>query len=218
MTYFHRKPAAMSTSAAITVYCIGRNYADHAKELNNPVPKGEPIVFLKSPSALRPCASGQVAFPDETFHHEAEIVARIGRPVGLGQPGSWADVDALALGLDLTRREVQTRLKEKGLPWTASKSFAGSAVIAEFLPLDSFPRRDAIEFTLRVNGELRQSGNSRDMLFPMEELLTHLARFCPLLPGDLIYTGTPAGVGPLRKGDRFELAFTGNGAPFTGIL
>jgi 2-keto-4-pentenoate hydratase/2-oxohepta-3-ene-1,7-dioic acid hydratase in catechol pathway len=203
---------------ATTVYCIGRNYADHAKELNNPVPKGEPIVFLKSPSSLRPCASGPLAFADETFHHEAEIVARIGRPVALGARGSWDDVDALALGLDLTRREVQSRLKEKGLPWTASKSFAGSAVLGAFLPLSSFADRDAIAFTLHVNGELRQTGNSRDMLFPVEELITHLARFCPLQPGDLIYTGTPAGVGPLRKGDRFELAFTGVGSAFAGTL
>jgi 2-keto-4-pentenoate hydratase/2-oxohepta-3-ene-1,7-dioic acid hydratase in catechol pathway len=204
--------------SAITVYCIGRNYAEHAKELNNPVPKGEPVIFLKSPSALRPCTAGPVAFADETFHHEAEIVARIGRIVPLGATGSWADVDALSLGLDLTRREVQSRLKEKGLPWTVSKSFAGAAVLGELLPLATFPRRDAIDFTLHVNGELRQTGRSSDMIFPIEELITHLARHCPLAPGDLIYTGTPAGVGPIRAGDRFELAFTGLGKSFSGVL
>jgi 2-keto-4-pentenoate hydratase/2-oxohepta-3-ene-1,7-dioic acid hydratase in catechol pathway len=201
----------------VTIYCIGRNYAEHAAELNNPVP-GEPVVFLKSDAALRACNSPALAFPAESFHHEAELVLRVARDAALGSAGSWDLIDEVALGLDLTRREVQSGLKAKGLPWTTAKSFAGSAVVTDFIPLKSLPDRDAVHFTLKVNGEERQRGDTREMLFKVPVILSFLLSLNELRKGDLIYTGTPKGVGPLKKGDAFELAFTEIGKRFSGTL
>jgi 2-keto-4-pentenoate hydratase/2-oxohepta-3-ene-1,7-dioic acid hydratase in catechol pathway len=201
----------------MSIYCIGRNYAEHAAELGNPVP-AEPVVFLKSTAALRPLAGGITAFPGETFHHEAELVVRLGRSVPFGAEAGWEAVDALALGIDLTRREVQARLKEKGLPWTTAKSFAGSALVGDFVPLARFEDPEHIEFGLSVNGEPRQHGDTRAMLFRVPALLAYLASLHPLAPGDLIYTGTPKGVGPLQHGDSFQLEFTQLGMVFTGRL
>ncbi len=199
------------------IYCIGRNYAEHAAELNNPVP-GEPVVFLKATSSLRDLDGKDLAFAGETFHHEAEVVLLIGKPVALNESPGWSAVRALGLGLDLTRREVQSGLKAKGLPWTTSKSFAGSALISEFLPLERFPDKERLRFTLKVNGEERQAGITSDMLFKIPVILAHLARHQRLMPGDLIYTGTPKGVGPLKQGDAFELAFVDPSVKFTGRL
>jgi 2-keto-4-pentenoate hydratase/2-oxohepta-3-ene-1,7-dioic acid hydratase in catechol pathway len=199
------------------IYCIGRNYAEHAAELNNPVP-GEPVVFLKSSAALRPLADGPLAFEDETFHHEAELVLLIGLPVELGAKPGWPCVRALGLGIDLTRREVQSGLKTKGLPWTTAKSFAGSALVTDFLPLGDFPNPDEIRFTLKVNGEEKQRGITTDMLFKVPVILEHLARHNALLPGDLVFTGTPKGVGPLKRGDALELAFVEPEVRFRGKL
>lgn len=200
-----------------TIYCIGRNYAEHAAELNNPVP-GEPVVFLKSEASLRQLNERTLAFAGETFHHEAELVLKIARPAALGSAGAWDLVADVALGLDLTRRDVQAQLKAKGLPWTISKSFAGAAIVGDFVPLTSFSDREAIDFSLTVNGEERQRGNTRDMLFKVPVILSYLLQFQDLRLGDLVFTGTPKGVGPLRRGDRFELAFTGIERRFLGLL
>lgn len=200
-----------------TIYCIGRNYAEHAAELGNAVPTS-PIVFLKSWGALRRVDQELLAYPTETFHHEAELVLRVGRAVALGATPGWEVVDEVALGLDLTRRGVQSELKAKGLPWTAAKSFAGAAVISGFVPRSAFRDPDAIEFTLTVGGEARQRGNTRDMIFKVPALLAHLAASTPLLPGDLIYTGTPPGVAGIRKGDAFVLAFPALPLAFEGTL
>lgn len=200
------------------IYCVGRNYAEHAKELGNEVP-AEPVIFLKSPAALRPVAHGTTAFPAETFHHEAEIVVRVGKSVVLGASAGWGEVESLALGLDLTRREVQTKLKEKGLPWTLAKSFAGAAVVSDFIAISQFPEPDAITFEMDVNGETRQRGDSSIMLNSVPRILTFLASYQPLFVGDLIFTGTPKGVGPIRVGDEFALRFTGQVArEFRGRL
>lgn len=199
------------------IYCIGRNYAEHAAELNNPVP-GEPVVFLKATGALRPLGGQGLAFAGETFHHEAELVLLIGKPVALGEEPGWAAVRALGLGLDLTRREVQSGLKAKGLPWTTSKSFAGSALVSEFVPLEKFGDKERIRFTLKVNDEVRQDGVTSDMLFKVPVILAHLARHQPLFPGDLVYTGTPKGVGPIKRDDRIELAFADPAVVFRGKL
>lgn len=200
-----------------TIYCIGRNYAEHAAELNNPVP-GEPVVFLKSQAALRGVSDSKLAFAGETFHHEAELVLKIGRHAALGSAGGWELVSEVALGLDLTRREVQTQLKAKGLPWTTAKSFAGSAVVTPFLPVAALKDRDAVEFSLSVNGELRQRGVTSDMLFKVPVILSFLLGLHALEPGDLIYTGTPKGVGPIKRGDAFVLSFAGLGVEHAGIL
>lgn len=188
------------------IYCVGRNYADHAKELQNEVPR-EPLIFLKAPAALRPFAEGPIAYPGESFHHEVELVLLIGRYVALGakseaKPGAIA---AIGIGLDLTRREVQEQLKKKGHPWTLAKSFAGSALLHPLRALDPELPLENIDFRLDVNGEGRQTGKSSDMLFGFTSILQYLVELHPLYPGDLIYTGTPAGVGPLRKGDTMRI-------------
>jgi len=210
-----------------TVYCIGRNYAEHAAELQNPIPDS-PVVFLKSAAALRhlspqPSAgehfvSAPMAFATEIFHHEAELVLLLGQAVELGEQGRWSDIVGLTLGIDLTRREVQTQLKAKGLPWTTAKSFAGSGILADFQPIAAVANLESIKFTLTVNGELRQTGDSRNMLFPVPTLLTYLASLHALQPGDLVYTGTPKGVGPIRLGDKLVLQLSDANQEFCGEL
>ena len=184
-----------------TVYGIGRNYAAHAAELGNAVPE-DPVVFLKARAAVRGLSPAPMAF-DEAFHHEVEVVLVLGRPVPLGAAAGWDAVRGVALGLDLTRREVQNRCKEKGLPWTPAKSFAGSAVVGPVVPLERLGDPERLRFSLAVNGEVRQRGDLSLMVFPIPRILGHLASLAPLEPGDLVFTGTPAGVGPIRRGDPF---------------
>ena len=182
------------------IYAIGRNYAAHAAELNNELPK-EPLVFLMSPSSLREWEEGATAFQGETFHHEIELVLLVGEHSPCGSVPRLSSLTGITLGLDLTRREVQTQLKAKGHPWTTAKNFQGSAFVGTFHSLDSSIWETGITFSLDVNGETKQSGDSRLMLFPPKTILTHLLGYQDLYPGDLIFTGTPAGVGPVRHGD-----------------
>lgn len=200
------------------IYCIGRNYEEHAKELKNPVPVGEPVVFLKTSSSLRHLAGGALAFPEDTFHHEAELVLRIGQQIPMGHQVGWDVVDAVSLGLDMTRREVQTGLKSKGLPWTTAKSFAGSAVVAPFIRMSDIGPQTDFEFSLHIDNTLKQAGDTRQMIFNVPSILTWLASFNVLLPGDLIFTGTPAGVGPMRKGDAFTLTLKSPQRIWHGVL
>lgn len=199
-----------------TIYCIGRNVFAHALELGNE-PPSEPLVFLKSAASLRGL-HGPVGFPDETFHHEVEVVLVLDEPVDHGADPGWSCVGGLALGLDLTRRGVQKQLKSKGLPWTIAKSFLGSAVVGPVVPLDRFPQPDAVRFTLHVDDQLRQQGDLSELSFDVPDLLRRLAALHPLQRGDLVFTGTPAGVGPIRKGDRFTLAFESPALRFEGVL
>lgn len=201
----------------MTIYCIGRNYAAHAKELGNEV-QGEPVVFLKAENTKRGLESSPLAFATETFHHEVELVLRIGRQVSLGQKASWNDVDSMTLGLDLTRRGAQDELKKKGLPWTLAKSFKGSAIVGPWVERKKFPDLNHIQFSLSVNGVVRQKGDTSLMLFPVPHLLTFLASFNELQIGDLVFTGTPEGVGPIKVGDAFDLTFENLGVAFSGIL
>jgi 2-keto-4-pentenoate hydratase/2-oxohepta-3-ene-1,7-dioic acid hydratase in catechol pathway len=208
------------TVAVGTIYGIGRNYAAHAAELSNPAP-AEPVVFLKARTSVRGLtATAPIAFEAETFHHEVELVLLIGREVPLGSRPGWGAVEAVTLGLDLTRRAVQDQLKAKGLPWTTSKSFAGSAVLAPFLPVGLVGDPTTIRFELEVAGELRQRGTPRSMLFDVPTVLAFLASLAPLAPGDLVFTGTPEGVGPIRKGDPFRMRLDTSEAEwaFDGIL
>ncbi len=201
-----------------TIYGIGRNYESHARELNNPVPKGEPVVFLKAPSSIRHAQHGPLAFSDETFHHEIELVVRVSRSCQLGETLNWSVIDAIGLGLDLTRRAAQEKLKAGGLPWTTAKSFAGSAVISEMIPKNIFKDKTHFEFSLTVNDELRQTGNTDQMIFDVPSLLTWLASFNELQEGDLIFTGTPSGVGPIKKGDSFAMTLQEPKRIWAGIL
>ena len=186
------------------IICIGRNYIDHAKELNNPVPK-QPVVFMKPPSALL-VNNKPFYYPEFTqeLHYEVEVVLKIGKNGRHVQPdfakGYYPEV---GLGIDFTARDIQKRCKEKGHPWEIAKGFDGSAVISDFLPLGRF-NRNAIEFGLHKNGEQVQKGNTKDMIFGFDELIVYLSQFFKLQMGDLIYTGTPAGVGPVQIGDVLE--------------
>lgn len=189
-----------------TIYGIGRNYAEHAKELGNQAPVGEPVVFLKSPASLRPLAAGKVAFGAESFHHEAELVLRIGQTVPLGSRGlGWSAVDAIGLGIDLTRREKQAELKSKGLPWTLAKSFSGASIVSPLIRLNECEGKTRFQFSLFVNDQLKQTGDTDQMIFDVPTIVDFLASFNTLLSGDLIFTGTPAGVGPIKCGDKFAL-------------
>ena len=186
------------------IICIGRNYVDHAKELNNPVPS-KPMVFMKPPSALL-VNNKPFYYPEFTqdLHFEVELVIKIGKNGKHIQPAFAADyISEIGLGIDFTARDLQNKCKEKGHPWEIAKGFDGSAVISSFLPVAQF-NRHAIEFALHKNGQQVQHGNSKDMIFSFEDIIVYTSQFFKLQMGDLVYTGTPAGVGPVQIGDRLE--------------
>ena len=188
------------------IYCVARNYALHAKELNNEIPD-EPVIFLKSTTSVRSLSQGDIAFADEQFHYEAEVVCLIGKDTSMGDNLSIDVIDSFALGIDLTRRKKQTELKKKGHPWTLSKSFYGSALIGEFKSRELFQNPKNISFKFTLNDVLKQNGNTKNMIFSLEKILNYLNSFTPLLKGDIIFTGTPEGVGHIQKGDSFEMEF-----------
>jgi 2-keto-4-pentenoate hydratase/2-oxohepta-3-ene-1,7-dioic acid hydratase in catechol pathway len=194
------------------VVCIGRNYAEHARELNNPVPT-EPLLFIKPGSCVVPLDDGfSIAEDRGVVHYEAEIAVLIGKPLSR-RPDAEEVRDAIsgvAPGLDLTLREVQAQLKEKGYPWEIAKSFDGACVLAPFVPGDAIEALEDIGIRLSINGEVRQDGNSRDMLNPILPLIQHICGHFSLQPGDVILTGTPVGVGPLHKGDELVLELVGH--------
>lgn len=174
------------------IYCIGRNFAEHAHELGNAVPD-EPVVFLKSTGALGP-QSGEFELPaGECPHHEVEMVLWMKTA---REPG------AVAVGLDLTLRKLQSEFKSKGLPWARAKSFRNAALVSPLAPVDARLDLDSLELSLEVDGTLRQKGNTRDMLVKSRALIESLNRLVPLMQGDLIFTGTPKGVGEIRPGQR----------------
>ena len=184
------------------VFCIGRNYADHARELGNE-PPAQPVVFLKPPSCILPPGRPvRVPRHGADLQHEAELVLLLDpQREGVG----WGSVAGIALGLDLTLRDVQSELKSKGLPWELAKAFDGSAPLGSFTPIGELDAPDRLTFRCRVNGVERQRGWLADLIFPVPRLLDALERAWTLRSGDLIFTGTPAGVGPLRAGDQVEL-------------
>ena len=175
------------------IICIGRNYADHAKELNNKVPS-KPMIFMKPPSALL-VNHKPLYYPAFTkdLHYEAEIVLKItknGRHVQ--QEFASKYYNKIALGIDFTARDLQNDLKEKGHPWEIAKGFDGSAALSEFISLKDIEDPNAIEFRLSLNGEDVQIGNTKDLIFKFDYLITYISQFFKLQQGDLIYTGTPA--------------------------
>ncbi|GAB4338009.1 MAG: fumarylacetoacetate hydrolase family protein [Calditrichia bacterium] len=188
------------------IFCIGRNYAAHIDELKNERPT-EPVVFMKPPTCLVPVGQ-TLKFPPHgrELHHEAEVVVLVGRD---GRPKNANEaremVAGVALGLDLTLRDVQSELKKKGLPWEKAKAFENSSPIGHFVLACQDTHLDNIEFQCQVNGELRQKGNTSLMLFPITTLLMELGKIWQLREGDLIYTGTPAGVARLHPGDKITL-------------
>lgn len=187
------------------IVCVGRNYAAHAAELGNERP-AEPLLFLKPPTALL-AGGGIVTLPawSAEVHYEVELVVRIGADGGganLAAAAAGKAVDAYAVGIDFTARDVQAAAKKKGHPWAVAKGWDGSAPISELVPLDLVDRLKDVSITLDVNGDRRQDGRTRDMLWSVVELLQYVSSRFSLEPGDLVFTGTPAGVGPVNSGDR----------------
>lgn len=200
--------------------CVGRNYAEHAKELDNPVPT-EPILFIKPASAVV-ALEGGFAIPDDrgSVHYEAEIAVLIGKPLSR-KPNDEEILDAISgygVALDLTLRDVQAKLKEKGLPWEIAKAFDGACPLSPFIPGDRVLDTTDIGIRLSLNGELRQDGNSSDMLNPILPLIRHICSHFSLVPGDVVLTGTPAGVGALAKGDQIEVELVGLSRFSTQVL
>ena len=188
------------------IICIGRNYAKHAAELGNKVPT-EPVFFLK-PDSAQLHKRNPLYYPEFTndLHYEVELLLRISR-LGKHIEERFAHkyYDAIGLGIDFTARDVQMECKAKGLPWEKAKAFDGSAVVGrEFLPLEGFKDLQNIDFSLKKNGEVVQAGNSKDMIFSFDQIVSHLSKFFTLKKGDLIYTGTPEGVGPVSIGDTLQ--------------
>lgn len=195
------------------VVCVGRNYAEHAKELNNPVPT-EPLLFIK-PGSCVVALDDSFSIPNDergAVHYEAEIAVLIGKPLSR-KPNAEEVLDAIsgfAPALDLTLRELQDKLKAKAYPWEVAKSFDGACVLAPFVPGDAVEDLADLGIRLSLNGELRQDGNSRDMLNPILPLIQHICGHFSLQAGDVILTGTPVGVGPLSAGDMLELELVGH--------
>ena len=186
--------------------CVGRNYAEHAKELNNPVPSS-PILFIKPSDAAVP-VSPSFSIPADrgAVHHELEIAVLIGQRLQNADDSEvQAGIAGVGLGLDLTLRDVQDGLKSKGHPWEIAKAFDGACPLTPFVNAERVSDWQALNLTLLRNGQLQQQGNSADMLFPVLPLIAHISRIFTLNPGDVIMTGTPAGVGPLQPGDELEL-------------
>lgn len=187
------------------IICIGMNYKAHIAELNLPYPE-VPIFFMKPDSSL--LKSNKVFFiPDWTndLQYEVEVVYRICR-LGKHIQKKFAHryYDAVALGLDLTARDLQNECRQRGLPWEICKAFDGSAVLSEFVPLDELPDKNSIDFRLLRNDIEVQHGNTSDMLFTIDDIIEHVSKYMTLKTGDLIYTGTPLGVGKLEINDKLK--------------
>jgi len=189
------------------IFCIGKNYDEHIKELGGQTPE-EPVVFMKPVSSIvAPGEALRMPRHGKILHHEVEVVLLIGKEgQDISEANALSYVAGVTVGLDLTLRDVQGRLKKAGLPWELSKSFEQSAPLGNFKPYDAdVINLENFPFTCSVNGGLRQQGNTCDMLFPVKSLIYTLSRWWTLQPGDIIYTGTPSGVGPLEGGDQVEI-------------
>ena len=187
------------------IFCIGRNYADQAKELGNGVPE-EPIIFMKPKSAL---VQGNTPFyyPEFTneLNYEAELVVRVSKNGKYIQEKHAPNYyNAITVGIDFTARDIQTRLKEKGHPWEKAKSFDNSAVVGKFIDITPALNRKNINFSFAKNKEIVQSDNSKSMIFTIDQIVSHISNFFSINIGDLIFTGTPAGVGECIVGDHLE--------------
>lgn len=213
-------------AAAGKAVCVGRNYVAHAQELSNPVPES-PVLFVKPSTCIVPLAAG-IILPsgavrtDENgqlhsdCHHELELVLVVGQQLSADnyrRGEAWRSMAGIAMGLDLTLRSVQSELKGKGLPWTRAKCFDGAAPVTDAVSLASTGIGDLADLSieLKINDQVRQSGQLADMIFDVEDLLAEITTFMSLMPGDLVFTGTPAGVGPLLPGECLALTLAKRG-------
>lgn len=185
------------------IICVGRNYVEHIKELNNEQPD-DPVIFMKPETAI-PLKNEPFFYPDfsSDVHHEVEILVKINR-VGKNIDEKFAHkyYDEIGIGVDFTARDLQSKLKAKGLPWELAKGFNGSAPISGFVPKTDFADLQDLNFRLDVNGETRQLGNTSLMLFKIDYLISFVSRYFLLQQGDILFTGTPKGVGPVNVGDQ----------------
>jgi len=211
LAYQHRyldgSPLDLPAGKAV---CIGRNYLEHIRELNNAVPE-TPILFIKPSTALAaldepiclPAGRGEC-------HHEVELAVLVGRELrNADTETARRAVAGYGVALDLTLRELQNELKKKGHPWETAKAFDGACPLSPFLKPEALPDPQATGLALRVNGEFRQRGNTRQMMVGIFELMAHISTHFTLRPGDVVLTGTPAGVGPLQAGDVLALSLAG---------
>lgn len=203
-------PVSKQIVASPRLFCIGRNYAAHAAEMNSAVPR-VPMVFLK-PSTAIVRGGGAVLLPaiSREVHHEVELVAVIGKQgKDIQEEDALGYVEAYAVGLDMTARDIQAAAKQKGHPWTVAKGFDTFAPLGQLIPATAIADPQQLSIQLRVNGEIRQHGHTSDMIFPVARLIAYCSSIFTLLPGDLIYTGTPEGVGPVNEGDVLEAEIKG---------
>jgi fumarylpyruvate hydrolase len=199
------------------IYCVGRNYADHAKEMGFSE-REAPFFFMKPADAVLPAAAGTVAempYPGETsnLHHEIELVVAIGRAGReIAQAHAASHIWGYAVGLDMTRRDLQFALRDKGRPWDVAKGFDCSAPISPLRPIASTGEITAGAIWLEVNGQKRQSSDVSKLIWNVNETIEHLSRYYTLMPGDLIYTGTPEGVGAVKRDDLLSGGVAGVGS------
>lgn len=192
------------------IVCVGRNYAAHAQELANAIPD-QPLIFLKPDTAILR-ENADFYHPDfsNDVHFECELVYRISKEgKHVNRRFAWQYVDGIGLGIDFTARDLQDEIKKKGHPWTLAKMFDGSAPISEFLDPATFRDHRSLNFELRVNDVVRQKGFSGNMLFPLDVLIAYITQFITLKKGDLIFTGTPEGVGKVNVGDHLQASLEG---------
>jgi 2-keto-4-pentenoate hydratase/2-oxohepta-3-ene-1,7-dioic acid hydratase in catechol pathway len=192
------------------IFCVGRNYAEHAKELNNAIPDA-PVIFMKPQSALL-TDNRDFYYPNFTkdLHYECELVLRIcknGKSIGEKFAASY--YDAITVGIDFTARDLQQHQKEKGLPWEIAKAFDASAVIGSWVKVDQDQKNNPLEFDLYQNGQQVQHGNTSHLLFSFNAIIVYISQFFSLNTGDLIFTGTPSGVGPVQIGDTLQANLMG---------
>ncbi|SFR52831.1 2-keto-4-pentenoate hydratase/2-oxohepta-3-ene-1,7-dioic acid hydratase (catechol pathway) [Marinobacter daqiaonensis] len=192
------------------VVCVGRNYVAHARELNNPVPS-QPLLFMK-PATSVVALDAPLLLPSGTgpVHYETELAILIGKPLTRAN-GTQAKeaIAGVGLALDLTLRDLQTQLKADGHPWERAKAFDGACPLSSFVPVSDFGDIAGAGFSLTIDGELRQKGNTADMITPVLPLIIHISETFTLRPGDVVLTGTPAGVGALESGQKLLLSLDG---------
>lgn len=201
------------------IACVGKNYLEHARELGDAVPE-KPVIFLKPSSSI--IFSGEkIIYPEfsKSLHYETELVLLIGK-TGKKIPASQAFnyIEAYTVGLDMTLRDLQSEAKRLGHPWTISKCFDTSTVLGEFVPASEIPHPNSLDIKLWVNGELKQDDNTSNMIFKVEEIVEYLSYYFTLEEGDIIFTGTPKGVGEVKIGDNLVAEISGIGRLETEVI
>lgn len=192
------------------IFAVARNYSEHARELNHAIPD-QPVVFMKPRPALLD-ENQAFYYPDFTKHidYETELVLKVAKNgKGFSEKFAMDYVGDVTVGIDMTARDLQAKCKEKGWPWEIAKSFDQSAVVGEFIPKAEFENIENLNFHLEQNGKKVQEGNSRDMIFSIPFFMSYLSRFFTLNKGDIVFTGTPVGVGQIKVGDRLEAYLEG---------